>query len=98
MVCLSQVPATRNSDIALMIEIINRFFPQRVIHGKNGDGIYLRDLYDLPREDNIKRLRAHIQNVQGLHLPTEWKIAKKRKIKEEIWKKYMLDLSSFKRI
>lgn len=42
------------------------------------DGVYfvsLGKLFDLPREDNIKRIRAKIQNEEKLFLPTDPAIA-----------------------
>lgn len=87
---LRDVPESRNSDITLMIEIWKKFFPQFIKKGASGEhGIWLQDLYKLPREDNVKRLRAHTQNVEGKYLPTLWSVAKQRKIKEVEWKDYM---------
>ena len=85
---LEDVPATRNSDITLMIEVWKRFYPQRVFISalNNYEGIRLSDLYDLPREDNIKRVRAQFQNVKKLYLPTDLKIAQRRGIKEDDWR------------
>jgi len=40
----------------------------------------------------VKRVRAHYQNDQGLFLPTDWKVAKQRKINEEVWKREMSTL------
>ena len=62
--CLRNIPETRNSDITLMIEVWRRYFPQRIKRGQTGEeGIWLKDLYDLPREDNIKRERAKFNAV-----------------------------------
>ena len=86
--CLVNFPETRNSDITLTLEIWRQFFPQRIIIGtKTGrEAIALKDLYDLPREDNVKRIRAKFQNEQNLYLPTDWKVAKQRKINEDTWR------------
>lgn len=90
---LEDVPETRNSDITLMIEIWKRYFPKYIKNGASGEtGVWLKDLYELPREDNIKRMRAFVQNNRGLWLPTDWKVAKQRKINEEKWKEYILEL------
>lgn len=84
--CLRNIPETRNSDITLMIEVWRRYFPQRVKRGQTGEeGIWLKDLYDLPREDNIKRERAKF-NAEGKYYPTDWKVAKARGIKEDEWR------------
>ena len=83
---LKELPETRNSDITLTIEIWKRYFPQRIKTGKSGEqGIWLKDLYDLPREDNVKRVRASF-NAQGKYYPTDWKVAKGRGIEENQWR------------
>lgn len=84
--CLRNIPETRNSDITLMIEIWRRYYPQRIKKGTTGEeGIWLKDLYDLPREDNIKRVRATF-NSEGKYFPTDWEVAKGRGIKEDQWR------------
>lgn len=84
-------PETRNSDIALTLELWRRYFPQRIIIGKDGKSEYVRlsDIFDLPREDNVKRVRAHIQNDLGELLPTTWEIAHARRINEDRWRAAM---------
>lgn len=72
----------RNSDIVLMIIIWQRWYSV----GTNDDSVvHLHRLFDLPREDNIKRVRATIQNTEGKYLPTSWKVAKQRGIERERW-------------
>ena len=81
---LESNPETRNSDIALTIELWRRYYPNTILIGTSGvEGVRLKDLYDLPREDNVKRVRAQIQNVEHLYLPTSWEVAKQRKINED---------------
>lgn len=80
------MPETRNSDITLMIELWKRFYPEEVI----GGGLYLKALYDLPRESDIGRVRRHIQGdetrpVAIRYLPTSEQVAKQRRINEAIW-------------
>ena len=83
---LRNVPESRNSDITLMIEIWKRYYPQRIKKGASGEeGVWLRDLYDLPREDAVKRIRASF-NHEGKYFPTDWKVAKARGIKEDVWR------------
>ena len=85
--CLDTFPETRNSDIALTLAIWRQYFPTRIRKGASGEeGVWLKDLYDLPREDNVKRVRAKFQNEQNLYLPTDWKVAKQRKINEDKWR------------
>lgn len=85
---LKDFPQSRNSDVVLMIEIVKRYYPKETINGE-GTGIRLTTLFRLPREDNIKRIRAKIQNEQGLFLPTSQEVRKKRGIKEEAWLNYV---------
>lgn len=93
---LKRDPACRNSDIALMIAIWQEYYPQRIREGM----IRIVDLYDLPREDNIKRIRAKFQEealdridkgkIKGdemFYLPTSAEVAKQRKINASIWEK-----------
>ena len=72
----------RNSDIALTILIWQRWYN---VSDKSDGVIHLHRLFDLPREDNIKRIRAIIQNVEHKFYPTKWEIAKKRNIERERW-------------
>ena len=82
-----------------MIELWQRYYTKYIKQGASGEkGIWLKDLFELPREDNIKRIRAHFQNDKKMYLPTIWSVAKQRKILEEEWKQYMLDLNSYKRL
>lgn len=92
---LEDMPLTRNSDISLLIEVWKRFYPKFVLEEKHQDGatytvghkyVRLTDLFNLPREDNVKRVRAYFQNVKKLYPPTEWAIAKKRGLVEDEWR------------
>lgn len=84
---LRNIPATRNSDITLMIEIWKRYYSQKLVQSsKTGDyAVILTNLYDLPREDDIKRWRAKF-NSQGMYYPTDWEVAKQRGILEDKWR------------
>lgn len=83
---LDQHSVTRNSDIYLTVAIWKNFYPDKVYQNEsNKDYVYLSDLLELPREDNIKRIRADIQNRQHRYLPTDRKILKQRKINEIFW-------------
>jgi len=79
---LLNYPATRNSDILLTIQLWKTFHDGQLITGKDGTSKYINieTLFDLPREDHIKRYRAFIQNKEGCYLPTDPKILKERKI------------------
>lgn len=83
--------SARNSDITLTIEIWKRFYANDLIKSATSErlAVPLDKLYDLPREDNVKRIRAHIQNDQLKYLPTTIEVARQRKINEEVWRKTM---------
>lgn len=83
---LRNVPESRNSDITLMIEIWKKYYPEKLKKGSTGElGVWVKDLYDLPREDGVKRIRASF-NHEGKYFPTDWKVAKGRGIKEDVWR------------
>lgn len=72
----------RNSDIALTILIWQRWYSV----GTNEDSVvHLYRLFDLPREDNVKRVRAVFQNTEHKYLPTSLEVLKKRGIEREYW-------------
>lgn len=80
---------SRNSDIRLTQVLWWNHYRSymKMIDGK----VYVNvaHLYDLPREDNIKRIRAKIQNDLKEFLPTDPAIAKKRGWKEDEWREYL---------
>lgn len=83
---LMECPESRNSDITLTIEIWKRFFPEKTIGGECS-AIRFKELYDLPREDNVKRIRAKFcEQGHAWAFPTEWKIAKGRGMNEDRWR------------
>jgi hypothetical protein len=75
---------TRNDDIALTICLWRNFYPEYIT--RQGY-IRLINLFDLPREDGIKRVRAKIQNDEFRLLPTLRKVALKRKLNIEEWQR-----------
>jgi len=98
---LEKYPKSRDSDIWLTIKLWCLYYPSRIRIEEIKDGdvkvgerkyVFLDDIIDLPREDNIKRIRAVIQNKEGKFLPNSWAVAKQRKINEEEWKGYMRNL------
>jgi hypothetical protein len=87
---LSEDEQSRNSDIRLTQMIWYKFYNSKIINLDDGTkAVRLRDLFDLPREDNIKRVRAKIQNEEGKFLPTSAEVRKQRKIKEWKWREQM---------
>ena len=86
MYCLQKYPETRNSDIKLTNSIWYEFHNNKIKRIDDKNYVALTDLYDLPREDNVKRVRAKIQNEEGKYLPTEEEVLKQRKILEKRWR------------
>ena len=78
---LKNHPETRNSDITLMIAVWQNFY-------NIGPSIRTDQLYDLPREDNIKRIRAQF-NARGLYRPTDIKIVRARGLNEDKWRELL---------
>jgi hypothetical protein len=81
---------SRNSDIRLTQMIWYTFYRS---HLKEVDGEYyvrMKSMYDIPREDNIKRIRAKIQNVEHRYVPTDPKVALKRGFDNVTeWREYL---------
>lgn len=84
-IVLEKFPETRNDDVALTIKVWRVFHKEKL----NFEYVKLSDLFALPREDTIKRVRAQIQNKDKRFLPTVWEVAKKRQINEETWRNAM---------
>lgn len=80
---------SRNSDIRLTQMVWWRYHNRsmRTIDGK----VYveIKELFTLPREDHIKRIRAKIQNDMKEFLPTDPKVAEKRGWEIEDWRRYL---------
>lgn len=84
---LKEYPKARDSDIWLTIKLWTLKYPTLIDRSDpDNPKIALKDILTLPREDNVKRVRAKIQNEEGLYLPTSPEIRKQRKISEEEWK------------
>ena len=84
-------PDTRNSDITLTIRMWKEYSNPLLIHREKDNRYYvaLEDLFNLPREDNIKRHRAKIQapkpEGEGLYPPTDEKVLKQRNKLRKEW-------------
>ena len=85
---LAQTEKARNDDRFLTLAIWWRHYPEYFIVHECKHYIRADAVLSLPREDNIKRLRAKIQNEEGKYLPTNADVRKKRGISEEVWLKY----------
>ncbi len=96
---LEKYPKARDSDQWLTIKLWCVFYPSRIQvlapedPQVNRKYVFLEDIMDLPREDNVKRLRAIIQNVEHRFLPTTWEVARQRKINEDEWKEYVTNIT-----
>ena len=76
---LNDYPRTRECDISLMLTIWWKFYGV-------GKTVEVKRIFDLPREDHIKRYRAKL-NSNGKYLPTDPKVIKKRRINIDRWRK-----------
>lgn len=89
---LTDFPQSRDSDQYLTIKLWCIFYPSRIHEDKENQlkkFVYLVDIMELPREDNVKRIRAIIQNEEHRFLPTSLEVAKQRRINEEEWRAYV---------
>lgn len=80
---------SRNSDIRLTQMIWWNYYKSSLLNHDGKIYVNMADLYNLPREDNIKRIRAKIQNDLKEFLPTDPAIAKKRGWQEDEWRKFL---------
>lgn len=79
---LSTDEKSRNSDKWLTWRIWTDFY--------EFDGSLTWEKFEsLPDEDDIKRIRAKIQNDERKYLPTEWIVAKKRKWNKQRWELFL---------
>jgi len=86
---LASYPETRDCDIELTTRIWKEYY-QTKLKLREADARYyvaLDDLFVIPREDHIKRIRAVIQNVEHKYLPRKMEVRRKRKIAEEVWRR-----------
>jgi hypothetical protein len=75
---LAEEEDTRNSDLLLTHRIWQRWYGV-------GDEVTLQKMFELPREDNVKRIRAKF-NHEKKYLPTSLKVAKARGFNENEWR------------
>jgi len=84
--CLENFPETRNSDIALTLKVW-QYFTDKVVWSEktNSHWVQIKDLFDLPREDHIKRVRASL-NAVGMFMPTDPKVIEARNKSKKQWR------------
>ena len=76
---LERFAYTRNNDINLTIKVWELFYPNLIKK-------LPESLHYLPRESDVKRLRAIIQNKRGEYPPTSLNVAYKRKQSVKQWR------------
>lgn len=87
--CLIEFPETANSDIKLTNAIWYKFYREYLfLNEENELCVKIKDLYDLPKEDTVKRIRAKF-NSEGKYLPTDPEVIKQRKLNEIEWHEEM---------
>lgn len=86
--CLERHPNSRNSDKTLTILLWHEFYRKLVKKSTLDNQLYIKlnDVYALPSQDAIKRVRARFQNDKKKYLPTRLDVARKRGYNEEEWR------------
>ncbi len=90
--CLNKDEQSRNSDVRLTQAVWVNFHRDRLFANDQGElCVKIHDLFELPREDNIKRIRATIQNnpQKPQFLPTSYEVRRQRGILEQTWRAYL---------
>lgn len=95
--CLKNFPETRNSDVTLTQKVWKEFHKEELLELNGKTYVDLEKMYEIPREDNLKRIRAKFQSCKDKdgrekkpkYLPTNIEVAKKRGINMDIWHKMM---------
>ena len=87
---LETIEGTENCDITLMIEILKFYHPNQLLLDELGNpiGISFEEMYNVPREDHIKRYRAFFNSI-GRYITTDKEVAKQRGLSEEKWREEM---------
>ncbi len=85
---LAKYPKARDDDKYLALAVWWNYHKDDISSINNSFYIKLEDYYKLPSADFISRCRRKIQEA-GKFLPTQWEVAHRRKINEDVWKTYM---------
>jgi hypothetical protein len=94
---LQDYPQARDSDQWLTLKIWKTFYPQSLdMTNEVNPKVDFATIMKLPREDNVKRIRAKFQNVLFKYLPTSIEVVKRRRQNEEKWRELMS--TEFKRL
>lgn len=94
--CLEKYPETRNSDIKLTSAVWFEYYSDKLVTLDDKRlAVPLVELYKIPSQADVKRIRAIIQNKKKLWLPTEPEVRKKRNILEKDWFNYVVKQAEF---
>lgn len=86
---LKNHPETRNSDVVLTKKIWESYYQHFLfLDGQAKWCVRLEHMNELPREDNVKRIRAKF-NQDGKYLPDDPKVREARGINEQEWRKFL---------
>lgn len=84
--CLQKHPSSRDCDQKLTLYVWIEFYPQFITRDENEKRqVRLVDILQLPREDNIKRIRARF-NQEGLYKSEDIGVLRRRKQLENDWR------------
>lgn len=87
---LEKSEKARNDDIHLQFMLIHHYYPDGIKQDENGVWWISRRAATVFQERYVARLRGVIQNEEGLFLPTDPAVMRRRKINEETWHYAML--------
>ena len=85
--CLQKDEQSRNSDIRLYNFLLLHFPAYKnklIVDEFNNYSIPLKVRYELPKEEDVCRIRRKFNN-KGLYLPTSEEVLKQRKLMEKEW-------------
>lgn len=88
---LREYELLRNDDIDLQIAIIKHKHAYWVRTEKDGTQWVAVPGLRRYTQDNVKRIRAKVQNEEWLYLPTDPEVRKARKIGELEWQKWLFE-------
>jgi len=86
---LKLYPESRNSDIVLMTKLWECFYNNYLLQLNGESYLKLSNLYDVPRLDDISRIRRKIQNEERMYLPTDIEILIERARMSRDWKRFL---------
>ncbi len=90
---LEKYPETRNNDLLLILCYLRYVVHLKCYGSEKPHRLWIqdKDVNSIKSLDGIKRVRQKIQNEYHKFMPTDPEIRKRRKISEDIFKKYATD-------